>query len=94
MRQRLIFKINNNEYERNKYSFHKNKKLININDADIENIVLANKTYGKRGANKYYISYLSDGFKRLCINIKNIKLYTNHMNVLANDNELLKYIKI
>ena len=95
MRQRLIFKINNNEYERNKYSFQKDKKPINITDVDIEKIVLSNKTsYGKRGANKYYISYLSDSFKPLCINIKNVKLYTNHMNVLANDNELLKYIKI
>ena len=95
MRQRLIFKINNNEYERNKCSFQKDRKRININDVDIEKIVLSNKTsYDKHGANKYYISYLSDGFKPLCINIKNIKLYTNHMNVLANDNELLKYIKI
>ena len=95
MRQRLIFKINNNEYERNKYLFQKDKKPININDVDIEKIVLSNKTlYDKHGANKYYIFYLSDGFKPLCINIKNIKLYANHMNVLANDNELLNYIKI
>ena len=94
MRQRLIFKINNSEYERNKYSLQIEKKTININDADIEKIVLSNKTYGKHGANKYYISYLSDGFKPLRINIKNMKLYTNHMNVLANDNEFLKYTKI
>ena len=77
MRQRLIFKINNSEYERNKYSFQKDKNLININDVDIEKIVLSNKTsYGKHGANKYYISYLSVLyyiyflFKPLCINIK------------------------
>ena len=95
MRQRLFFKINNNEYERNKYSFQKDKKPININHVDIEKIVLSNQTsYGKHGANKYYISYLSDGFNPLRINTKNIKLYTNHMNVLANDNKLLKYIKI
>ena len=95
MRQRLIFKINNNEYKRNRYSFQIDEKPININDVDIEKIVLSNKTsYGKHDANKNYISYLSDGFRPLCINIKNRKLYTNHMNVLANDNELLKYIKI
>ena len=59
MRQRLIFKIDDKEYERNKYSFQKDKKPININDADIEKIVLSNKTpYGKHGVNKYYISYL------------------------------------
>ena len=47
------------------------KKIKNINDVDIEKIVLSNKTsYGKHGANKYYISYLSDGFKPFCINIK------------------------
>ena len=50
--------------------------------------------HGEYGANKYYIAYLSGGFKPLHIIIKDIKLYTNHMNVLANDNELLKYIEI
>ena len=95
MRQRFIFKIDDKEYERNKYSFQKDKKPININDVDIEKIVLSNKTpYGKHDANKYYIFYLSNGFKPLCINIKNIKLYTNRMNILANDNELLRYIEI
>ena len=53
MRQRFIFKINDNEYERNKYSFQKDKKPININDADIEKKVLSNKIYGKNGASKY-----------------------------------------
>ena len=52
---------------------------------------------GEYGANKYYIVYLSGGFKPLNIIIKDIKLYTNHtnhINVLANDSELLKYIEI
>ena len=54
--------------------------------------MLSNKTsYGEQGANKYYIAYLSDG---LHIIIKNIKFHTDHMNVLPNDNELLKYIEI
>ena len=58
-------------------------------------MVLSNKApYDKHGANKYYISYLRNSFKPLCINIKNIKLYTNRMNVLANDSELLRYIGI
>ena len=51
-------------------------------------------SYGEHGFNKYYIGYLCDSFKPLYITIKNIKLYTNYMNVLANDNELLKYIEI
>ena len=88
MRQRLIFKTDDKEYEINKYYFQKDKKPIKINDVDIEKIVLSNKApYGKHGANKH-------GFKPLCINIKNIKLYINRMNVLAYDNELLRYIEI
>ena len=48
---------------------------------------------GKEGADKYYIAYLNGGFKPLYITIKNIELYTNRMDVLVNDNELL-YIVI
>ena len=36
MRQKLIFKIKSKSYEKYKYSFQKNEKLININDVDIE----------------------------------------------------------
>ena len=61
----------------------------------MKKIVLSNKTpNGEQGANKYYIAYLSSGLRPLHIIIKNIKLYTDCMNVLANDSELLKYIKI
>ena len=42
--------------------------------------MLSNKApYGKQGANKYYIGYLSNDFRPLCIIIKEIKLYTDHM---------------
>ena len=51
--------------------------------------------YGKEGANKYYIGYVgSTGFRPLHIIIKKIKLYTSYINVLADNKELLKYIKI
>ena len=72
------------------------KKPININKVDTQKIVLFDKTpNGEEGANKYYIGYVrSTGFRPLHIIIKNIRLYTNHMNVLANDNESLKYIKM
>ena len=57
--------------------------------------MLSNKTpSGKQGSNKYYIGYLSDGFKALHIIIEKLKLYTNYMNVLADNKELLKCIKI
>ena len=57
--------------------------------------MLSNKTpHGEEGANKYYIGYVgSTGVRPLRVIIKNIKLYTNHMNVLADDNELLKYVE-
>ena len=52
-------------------------------------------SYGEAGANKYYIGYEgSTGFRPLHIIIKNIKLHTDRINVLANDNELLKHIEI
>ena len=51
--------------------------------------------YGEKGDNKYYIGYTEcTGLRPLHIIIKNIKLYTDRMNVLANDNELLKYTEI
>ena len=95
MRQKLIFKINSKEYEKDKYLFQNDKELVNINDVDIKKIVLSNKTpYGRHGTSKYYSAYLSKVFKPFCINIKNIKFYTNRMDVLTNNNELLKYIEI
>ena len=61
----------------------------------LKKILISNKTpHGEYGANKYCIAYLSGGFRPLHIIIKNIKLYTDRINVLANDNELLKYIEI
>ena len=95
MRKELVFNNGHNNYYINKYYFQKDKKPININEIDTKNIVLSNKMpYGKHAVNKYYIAYLNGSFKALYITIKNIKSYTNHMNVLANDNELLKYIEI
>ena len=70
---------------------------ININEVDTEkNSTMVKKTpYGEEGANKYYIGYVVyTRFRPLCIIFKDIKLYTDHMNVLANNNELSKYIKI
>ena len=51
--------------------------------------------YGEQRSHKYYIGYLGDaGFRPFHIIIKKNKLYTNHVNVLADDNELLKCIEI
>ena len=84
------------KYSTDKYYFQKDKKPVNINEVDTKKIVLSNKTpYGKEGANKYYIGHVgSTGFRPLHIIIKKIKLYTNHMHVLADNKKLLKYIDI
>ena len=87
MRKELVF-------TEDKYYFQKDKKKpININEADTKKIVLSNKTpYGKQSANKYYIEYVGcTGIRPLhIIVVKKKKLYTNHMNVLADDNKFLK----
>ena len=58
--------------------------------------MLSSKTpCGKEGANKYYIIYVGrTGFKPLHTITEKKKLYTNHMNVLADNGEVLKYIEI
>ena len=96
MRKELVFNNGHNNYYINKYYFQKyKKKPININEVDTEKIVLSNKIpYGEQGANKYYIAYLNGSLRPLHIIIKNIKLYTDRMDVLANDDELLKYAEI
>ena len=93
MRKELVFNNGHNNYTEDKHHFQKDKKKpININEVvtkKILKIVLSNKTlYGKMGGNKYYIAYLSGGFRPLHIIMKNIKLHTDHMNVSSNDNEL------
>ena len=75
--------------------FKKIKTQLILMRYTLKKIALSNKTpNGEHGPNKYYIAYLSGSFKPLYITIKNIKLYTNDMSVLANDNELLKYNEI
>ena len=96
MRKELIFHNEHNNYSIDKCYFRKEKKTIDINEVDTTKIVLPNKTpYSKEGANKYYIGYVGNtGFRPLHIIITKIKLYTSHVNVLAGNKELLKYIEI
>ena len=63
MTQKLIFKINSKEYEKDKYSFQNDNFMININNVDIKKIAPSTKTpYSNKGANKYYVGCLNDGF--------------------------------
>ena len=90
--RRIGLQYGHNNYSIVNYYFQKNKKPININEVDTEKIVFSNKTqYGKEGANKYYIGYVgSTGFRPLHM----IIVYTNRINVLADNKELLKNIKM
>ena len=93
----MIFNNGYNDYSIDKYNFQKDKKsLININQVDIKKIFLSNKApYGEQRSYKYYNGYLGGtGFRPSHIIIEKIKLYTNHMNVLVDNDELLKYIEI
>ena len=73
----MVFNNRYSDYTKDKYYFQKDKNPININEVDTKKMVLCNKTsYGEYGANKYYMTYLNDGFKPLYITNKNIKLYT------------------
>ena len=76
--------------------FKKIKTSINIYEVDINKIFLSNKaSYVEQGSYKYYVGYLGGtGLRPLHIIIKKIKSFTNQMNVLADNDELLKYIKI
>ena len=57
--------------------------------------MLSAKTpYGNKGANKYYVGYLNDGFKQLNIVIKDTELCANNMHILADPANFLKYIEI
>ena len=95
MRKELVFGIRHNNYAKDKYYFQKDKKTVNINDVETKKIIFSYKTpYGEQGANKHNIAYLNGGLRPLQIIIKNIKLYTDCMDVFTNDNELLKYIEI
>ena len=49
MRQKLIFKINNKKFEKDKHSFQNDNFMININNIDIKRIALSTKTpYGNK----------------------------------------------
>ena len=95
MERTFIFKINSKDYEKNKYSFQKDKFMININNVDIKRIMLSNKIpCGKQGANKYYVGYLNDNFRPLNIVIEDTELCANNMHVLTDHTKFLKYVEI
>ena len=61
----------------NRSNFHKNKKLFNIYDIDVDKISVSKKQlYGKKSSFKYFLGYNDDDVVRpLCIKFPQINKY-------------------
>ena len=88
-----------------KSAFHKNKRPININEVDIEEIVLSHKKSYIKDSFKYFIGYRHKGNafpSPLCIKLPQMNAYVKYfiknnkcINLLVNDKEILrKYLEI
>ena len=95
--------INFNNEEINKSTFHRNKKLFNIHDLDINKLLVSKKeSYGAKNSLKYFIGHNDDDVIRpLCIKLPQMIGYVKHfdnnraMSFKVSDNKLLKrYNKI
>ena len=86
-----------------KSAFHKNKKLSNINEVEIEEIILCHKTSHGKDSFKYFIGYRHKGNafpSPLCVKLLQMNAYTKYfdknnkyINLLADGKEILqKYL--
>ena len=87
----------------NKSNFYKNKKLFNLRDLDVNEILVSKKeSYGTKNSLKYFIGYNDDDVIRpLYIKLPQMIGYVKHfdsnktMSFKVGDNKLLKkYNKI
>ena len=91
-----------NFYNRNieKMDFYKNKKLLKIDDIDVNKIFVSKKeSYGTKNAIKYFIAYIDNNeIKPICIRFPQIIKYFDDNKVMSfkvTDKKLLnKYNKI
>ena len=89
--------INFDDKKINESSFHKNKKLFNIHDLDVNKILVSKKeSYGKKKSLKYFIGYNDDVIRPLCLTLPQMIGYVKHfdsnktMSFKVGDNKLLK----
>ena len=83
-----------------KSAFHKSKRLININEVDIQEIVLSHKKSNSKDSFRYFIGYRHKGNdfpSPLCGKLPQINAYAKYLdknnkyiNLLVNDKEILK----
>ena len=95
--------INFDDKKIKRSSFYKNKKINNIEDIDVNNILVSkNKPYGTKTSLKYFMIYNdNDNIRPLCIRLPQITGYARKFNenstmsfMVKNKQLLKKYIKI
>ena len=92
-----------NDKKIRKSTFYKNKKINNIKDIDVNDILVSKKeSYGNKNSLKYFIGYNDNGIIRpLCIRLPQMTGYVRKfdenatMSFIVKDKQLLKsYTKI
>ena len=95
--------INFDDKKIKRSSFYKNKKINNIEDIDVNNILVSkNKPYGTKTSLKYFMIYNdNDNIRPLCIRLPQITGYARKFNenstmsfMVKNKQLLTKYVKI
>ena len=90
--------INFDDKKINKSNFYNNKKLISLNDIDVNKLLVSKKdSYGTKNTLKYFIGHNdSDDIRPLCIILPQMIDYVKHFDSnKVSDNKLLqKYKKI
>ena len=89
--------INFDDKKINKSNFYKNKKLLSLNDIDVNKILVSKKeSYGTKNSLKYFIGYSDDSIRPLCIILTQMIGYVKHfdsnktMSFKVSDNKQLK----
>ena len=95
--------INFDDKKIKRSSFYKNKKINNIEDIDVNNVLVSKKEpYGTKSSHKYFIGYNdNDNIRPLCIRLPQMTGYARKFNknstisFIVKDKKLLKkYSKI
>ena len=90
--------INFDDKKIKKSSFYKNKKINNIEDSDVNNILVSKKElYGTKNSHKYFIGYNdNDHIRQLCVRLPQMTGYARKFNenatmsFIVKDKKLLK----
>ena len=74
--------INFDDKKIKRSSFYKNKKINNIEDIDVNNIIVSKKEpYGTKDSHKYFIGYNdNDNIRSLCIRLPQMTGYDRKFN--------------